>query len=615
MYQAPKPPPSPSRLASPATSSPVHRQDDESDRGITERLEGSSTLKGRKRENELHNEGNSSPSKKASRPLMNRVNPTSSNTAKKAELINSNFNESHIIGNVGTRTTRNKKNVTGQSNPDAKGPKLTSGSSGKKLDQLGTPPPDKTLKPKNPRLTGSKKRKREEAEKADIDTVNNQMQLRSSKEALPSAMSSHSILDSQDNTPSSSARVAGTQQPSGAIPAQRTITLNLSPAQMAQLSAKQDAATEDSAATLHTPPYSSHKSAGNQPPFGVDLTRIRIKFRGYEAVQESARRAARRAAQAARAAQEDAQRAARRAATENVEVSPHNPPSSSSTAPKNEKNPTKKNNARKKTEKKKKVSCGAAQAQWMGMQSPSVQKKSIRKADEAGTFFPNDIVIQTKEQNGKLVERCYGDYFVPQDFLSSFLRTKQAESADTFTYKVYLPSSFSDILVHDSCMPKYFKYTTATVSEAGLQKKVKIERMIRAAKGEKLMFEFDPSLGENDEIERQFANEFKFGESLEHDRVLKKDLRRRMKEAMTELESIKKNGLPFKEMRRYSLNFAEPTKKERIVELKQTILQQIEKEKNSETYEGRNERTQTAEEEWAAFQRDAQLLLDFSRGN
>ncbi|RAL65268.1 hypothetical protein DID88_001373 [Monilinia fructigena] len=513
--QTPKPLSSPSRLASLTTPSSVDGQDDEPDHGITGRLEDSSTLKRRKREYELHNE--------ETPPLLKEQ--------KNAELINSNVNEGHIIGNVGTRTMRNKKNATGQSNPDTK---LTSNSSRKELDQLGTPPPDKTVKPKNPKSTGSKKRKREETKESDIDIVNNQTQLGSSKETLPSAMNNHSILDSQDNTPSSSTSGTGIQQPSGVIPGQRIIKLYLSPAHLARLSAEQEAVKE---------------------------------------IQEAARRAAQAARRAAR---QGARRAAQEAATENVEVSPQNPPSSSSTAPKKKiptkQNLTKKNNAKQKTQKKKKVPYYPV------------------KADEVEADFPNDNVIKTKGQNGMLVERCYGDYFVPQNPSPSLLRAKQAESADSFTYKVYLPSSFTNILVHSSSMPKYFKYTTETVSEAGLQKKAKIERMIREANGEKLMFEFDPSLGENEEIERQFANEFKFGASSERDRALEKDLRSRMKLAMTELKSIRENGLPFKEMRRYSLNFAEPTKKERIVELKQTILQQIEKERNSETYEGSNER-------------------------
>ncbi|KAG4032286.1 hypothetical protein MFRU_007g01960 [Monilinia fructicola] len=115
--------------------------------------------------------------------------------------------------------------------------------------------------------------------------------------------------------------------------------------------------------------------------------------------------------------------------------------------------------------------------------------------------------------------------------------------------------------------------------------------MIEEANGGKLMFEFDPSLGENEEIERQFAKKFKFGASAEHDLELKKDIRRLMKLAMKRLVLIRENGLPFVEMRCYTLNFPKPTKKERIVELKQLILQQMEKERNSKTYEDGNERT------------------------
>ncbi|QSZ28912.1 hypothetical protein DSL72_003418 [Monilinia vaccinii-corymbosi] len=515
-----------------ATPSSTDILDDNPKNGAETKWKGKAPLTKRESDDELHHEEAPRPENKA-KSALNGTNHNTKKTAKYAELINAYINESDVIGDCkGKRITR--REVAAEQS-DANNSKVESGSSKGTLSRLDTSTPAKITKLNNTTSARGKKRKREEAEETRLDIAENQRQLDSSKRVGPlsSAKRHKTDPDALEHTP---------------FPLQSITELELP-----SIAAAKEKNNNKLTFTYKDPEFFPVRS---------------------EATQNTYR--------------------------EGAEIAPHITPSSSRDRAEPQTSPNVAPKSKKKKAKKArkiKVPCGAAQLKWLGVQPEAVQKEMWSAADLRESQFPNDTVVVTEIKNGEEVRVKKVTYYMTQYLKNRssppLSVAKQAGRTKSFKYKVHFPSEFLNLMVQNNCIfvPRYVEFTLETTSERGFEKKVEIQRKIREkeAKGEKLMFEMLPehpdTIGQEEAVEREFAAKFKLGASAEDDVRLKEEIRRRMKEAAKKLRLEGRQGLDnsmgssqvteeaAKEVMRGS-----KTKKERIFELKQMILQQIREE-------------------------------------
>ncbi|KAI9644814.1 hypothetical protein NHQ30_006841 [Ciborinia camelliae] len=197
---------------------------------------------------------------------------------------------------------------------------------------------------------------------------------------------------------------------------------------------------------------------------------------------------------------------------------------------------------------KMKIPCEHAQLGWLEFQPKEVKESewASGKLEERSLKLKNDKIERKIGMDGNEKEKGIGNYYTQQrleDDSPCLSESQQGGRPKTFKYKVHFPPSFLQPYHNVKKAVRYIEYELPTTSESTLKTKAEIKKIIAAkeANGEKLMFQHTPdytvdkkvfehipdfSIEQKEEIERQFAERFKFGISAKQDQELKEEIRR-----------------------------------------------------------------------------------------